>query len=100
MDRFELMPESLLLDWHVYSRKREIFLSAPLRSIFVTMDKITNNKKTEINKKTQYYTKLWNLSKFKKKTRKFFPLSIFVMIILTKGALSILLYLLTSKCHI
>lgn len=96
------MPESLLLDWHVYSTKREILLSAPLRSIFVTMDKITNNKKTEINKKTQYYTKFWNLVKSKKeiKTRKFFPLSIFVMIILTEGTLSIPLYLLTSKCQI
>ena len=71
------MPDSLLLDWHVYSRKREIFLSAPLRSIFVTMHKITNNKKTEINKKTQYYTKFWNLVKFKKENEEIFSFKYF-----------------------
>ena len=36
------------------------------------MYKITNNKKTEINKKTQYYTKFWNLVNFKKENEEIF----------------------------
>ena len=71
------MPESLLLDWHVYSTKREILLSVPLRSVFVSKDKTTNNKKTEIDEKTQFYTKFWNLVKFKKEKEEIFSFKYF-----------------------
>ena len=38
----------------------------------MSKDKITNNKKTEINEKTQFYTKFWNLVKFKKENEGIF----------------------------
>lgn len=58
---------------------KEILLSAPLRSVFVSKDKITNSKKknTEINEKTQFYTKFWNLVKFKKENDEIFSFKYF-----------------------
>ena len=43
----------------------------------MTKDKIRNNKKTEINEKTQFYTKFRNLMKFKKENEEIFSFKYF-----------------------